>query len=161
MQRRGVVVRHAKKVLPTAIASEDQRGEGVHAQARFFQDHALQVFIRRAAVAQLKLQGLADPRLGADGQRPARGVGGDQIAHHEIARLEFMDVFRHGEAGEKIAGGVGAVRGGKSFEGFREPFEGGAGPKRGYDVLFRTSDRERFTDRAASLTTMVCTRTPP
>src|SRR3989441_2183964 len=100
--QRHVVVGDAEEPLPTPRAVEvtAERGAAAAEAPRQGLERRGEVLARRFRVADLELNGLPHSHALGDGDRSARLVDPDEVAHEEIATLERRFRRIHREAGE-------------------------------------------------------------
>src|SRR5258706_12950281 len=149
----GVVVVLAKETVtaPVATAKAGAINRTVFdLGAQLLQEHR-HVFGAGGGVAPLKLNGLAGPWIGADGQRSRFGIGADEVADEEITAMKFIEVFVHHQADEKVAARFLLVLWWEIAEGFGQNFIGRAVADLVDEIAFRFRDGPGFADGSAAL----------
>jgi len=110
-----------------------------------------QILVGRVGVADVELDRLADVDHLADGQRPRRLVGAEQIAYEKVAPLEVEPVLVDDEAKVQSLAHEPAIIVGRALHDLLEPRQRGLARELVHEVALGAGDRERLADRAAAL----------
>ncbi len=151
VQNRGVAVGFAVEPPPASATGAHESGEGLS----LLGDESLAVFcqgcLRDRRVAQLELQGLAGTRRRGEDELALPQIRADDVADHEVARVEILDLLAHRESGEDVSLGGEAKGLVERGEGLREDGVGRL-PRDGVNRV-RTAPRhhERLADGSATL----------
>ncbi len=144
-----IVVGPGEELSTTAYAGEEEGGKGWGAGAAL--EGLLQGGVGAGAVAQLPLEGLADARVGSDGDGSGGGVCAEDGADEEISLLVGVDIFGMGEADEEVALGAVFFFVAEGFKGFGKGGVGGLAADGEEEVAICPRDGEGLSDGAAPL----------
>lgn len=147
----GIVARRTEEFFPSAEAGEHERCKWPSAWDPTGRDRPSQILLRHGAVAELILEGLADPRDGPDDDCARVRICANDIADQKVSRLKIVDVFGPCNSCKEVASRIRFLRIAERLKRRFQSVVSWLSAQGIEDIVFRTGDGERLANRPASL----------
>ena len=148
----GIVVGDPEKPGTAPRTGKKQGSGGIPPAVRGFRTALAHVFVGSIAFPDLELQGLPDPRVRPETQRPGRRISADDVAHEKIPAAEIIHVLGSRQPGHDIPARFHAAFLRERLDRFHKHFVGRAASHCQHQIALRLRNGERLANRLTALT---------